>query len=133
MRATLLACLLGGLKTGRVLLRLEDIRASSVQLFKIEKAKAWLRAVLLARTAVTGAVGLGVLLGVMLLGLLLMHLGFFILVPCSLRTKALLALGLGSAYLLLGLTGILLSLRARLWVRKSGAEGLLRDAAGLGE
>ncbi len=128
MRATLLACL----RTGRMLLGLDDLRASGVQLVKLEAARLCLRAVLIARSSVAGLLALAGLLGCVLVGALLLHAALFFLLPCSPHAKAMVALGLGVAELALGWLGLYVALRPERWARESGALDLLRDAADRG-
>ena len=120
--------LLKGLLAGFAVKLLENYRQLSVQLLKIETAKACVQGVQLARRSTLALLQLAALLGLIALGVVLCHVGLFILLPWSLTTKAVLALILGALYALAG--GLLLraAMTEQAWLEKSGAAKMTREA-----
>ena len=120
--------LLKGLLAGFAVKLLENYRQLSVQLLKIETAKACVQGVQLARLSTLALLRLSALLGLIALGVVLCHVGVFLLLPWSLTAKAVLALILGVLYALAG--GLLLraAMTEKAWLEKSGATNRVQDA-----
>ncbi|MEX2606754.1 MAG: hypothetical protein WD708_05365 [Kiritimatiellia bacterium] len=113
---------------GIALERMDSCRRSSVRLAKIELARIYLQGVSVARSSVGAVLRLCLLVGMMAMGLLLLHVALFMLLPWSLQTKAFLILGLGVTYTLTAGLVMGMVLRESSWIRKSGAQLLLDDA-----
>lgn len=122
--------LLKGLLAGLAVKVLDNYRQLSLQLLKIEAAKAYLRGVHLARLSVLGLIQMGLLLGFIGLGVLLVHVGIFILLPWTVEAKALLAVCLGVAYTVLGGLTLRAAFDEKTWMDRSGATKLLENAIG---
>ena len=117
--------LLKGLLAGFAVKVLENYRQLSVQLLKIETAKACVQGVQLARLSTLALLRLSALLGLIALGVVLCHVGVFLLLPWSLTAKAVLALILGVLYALAGGLLLRISMTEKTWLERSGANGLL--------
>lgn len=113
---------------GMALERLDSCRRSSVRMAKIELARIYLQGVSKVRSSAGAMLRLCLMLGMLVMGLLLLHVALFMLLPWSLQTKAFLTLGLGVLYTLTGGLVIGLASRETFWMRKSGAQRLLEDA-----
>lgn len=107
---------------------LDNYRHLSVQLFKIEVAKSYLHGVRLARLSVLGILGLFFLIGLICLGVILFHVGLFLLLPWSLNAKALLGLILGLLYMSVGVVVLVIAMNEKRWMQKSGATALVAEA-----
>src|ERR1039457_3824580 len=81
-----------GLLASIVVKLLESYRRLSVQLLKIEAAKAYLHGVQMARLSALGLMGLGLVIGLICIGVVLIHVGLFILLPWSVAAKAVLGM-----------------------------------------
>lgn len=124
----MITCLFKGLLSGLAGLVLADYRKRSVELLRIEAARTYLRGVQAARQSVGGLILIGLLISLVLTGALLLHAGLFLLLPWSLKARAVLALGLGLAYLLGGGLALRAALCERAWLERSGAAALLERA-----
>lgn len=106
---------------------LADYRRLSIQLVKLEAATCYLQGVRVARRSTIGLLQLGFLMGLIGAGLLLIHAGLFIVLPWSLPAKALLAVALGLAYIIVGAIALRVALAEKTWLEKSGALAALKD------
>ena len=117
-----------------VAVKLFDLyRRLSLQLLKIEATKCYLRGVQMVRLSVLGLLGLGLVIGLIFVGVLLVHAALFILLPWSLTAKAVLGLCLGVVYVVMGIGVLRVALSERLWMEKSGATKMLKEATGQSE
>lgn len=120
--------LLKGLLAGIALKLLDPVRQLSLQLLKLEATRAYVQGVRFARLSALGLLVLGLLVGLLLFGGMLVHIALFVLLPWPVETKAKLGLGLGALYLLLGGLAIRALLAERIWLEKSGAAKLIKEA-----
>lgn len=107
---------------------LDNYRHLSIQLLKIEVAKSYLQGVRLARLSTLGILCLCLFVGLICIGVILFHVGLFILLPWSLKAKALLGLLLGSVYIIAGVVALVVSLDEKRWMQKSGATAMINEA-----
>ena len=107
-----------------------DYRRLCVQAVKLEAAACYLRGVRVARGSAIGLVLLGLLICLIGTGLLLVHVGLFIVLPWSLPAKALLAVSLGLVYVIVGWIALRVALAEKTWLQKSGAMAVLKDVTG---
>lgn len=115
-------------QAGMALERVDTCRRSSFRLARIELARIYLHGVRVARTSAGSLIRLCLMVGMMAMGLLLLHAALFMLLPWTLRTKAFLMLGLGVIYTVAAAIVIGLDSRETTWIQKSGAQTLLEDA-----
>ena len=117
-----------GILSAIALKLLDNYRALSMQLLKIEAAKAYLHGVKAARLSALGLMWMGLVIGLICIGLVLLHIGLFILLPWTIETKAILGMVLGAVYVVGG--GLLLreAMDEKRWMEKSGATKMLRDS-----
>ena len=120
--------LLKGLFVDFAVKLLETYRKLTLQLLKLEVTKCYVRGVEAVRLTALGLLGLGLVIGLICIGLLLMHVALFILLPWSLEAKAKLGLGLGLAYVVIGGLALRAAMDERTWMEKSGAAKMLKDA-----
>ncbi len=120
--------LLKGMLSVIVIKLLDNYRQLSVQLLKIEAAKSYLHVVKIARLSAIGSMWKGLFIACIVLGAILFHAGLFILLPWTLEAKAVLAMSLGLAYMLIGAGLLHTVLRESVWMNKSGATAMLKDA-----
>lgn len=113
---------------GMAMERIDTCRRSSVRLAKIELAKIYLEGVGMVRNSAGTLFRLSLTVGMLVMGLLLLHVALFMLLPWSLQTKAFLILGLGGFYTLTAAIVIGMVSREKTWIRKSGAQRLLEEA-----
>lgn len=109
---------------------LSNYRHLSIQFLKIETAKSYLHGVRMARRSTVVLVQMGFLIGLIFIGVLLLHVGLFILLPWSLTVKAVLGLFLGWAYVITGIVALCAYMDEKRWMEKSGATALLEEATG---
>ena len=126
----MLKCLFNGTLLASALGLFDNYRRLSVQLVRIEVARACLHGVRMARLSALGLMGLGLVIALIGLGALLLHVGLFILLPVSLTAKAVLGMILGLAYVILGVLALRGAMDEKTWLVKSGADDLLKDALG---
>ena len=107
---------------------IDHYRQLTLQLLKIEALKCYLHALQLARVSVLSMMGIGLLTSMMGLGVLLIHVCAFILLPWSVETKATIGLCLGLTYLILGSIILGVIMREKTWMRMSGAEQWMKEA-----
>lgn len=107
-----------------------DYRRLSVQLLKAEAAKSYLQVVRTARMLTICRIQVALTIALILLGALLFHVGLFILLPWTLKAKAILGMGLGLGYVIWGVVQLRTITDEALWVEKSGVAKMLADVAG---
>lgn len=105
---------------------LANYRHLPIQLLKIEAAKSYLHGVRMARLSALGLIKMGLVIGLICLGVLLFHAGLFILLPWTLKAKAVLGLFLGVAYMTAGGVALYAAMDEGTWVRKSGVARILQ-------
>ena len=120
--------LFSGVVSTIVLKVLDNYRQLSIQLLKIEGAKAYLHGVKTARLSAIGLMQMGLVIGLIVFGALLLHVGLFILLPWTLAAKAILGMGLGLVYMAMGVWLLYAAMTEKTWMEKSGAIEMLNDA-----
>ena len=118
--------LIKGFLAGIAINLLENYRRLSLQLLKLEAAKCYLHGVQMARLSAIGLMRMGLMIGLICVGLLLFHAGLFILLPWTVKAKALLGLLLGIAYVAIGCVALHAAMDEKTWMEKSGAVDLLK-------
>ena len=126
----MIKCLFKGILSSIAVRLLADYRNLSVRLLKIEAAKSYLNGVRLARLSAIGLIQAGLMIGLVLLGALLFHIGLFILLPWTLKAKALLGVCLGLIYAVCGVVMLRAITAEKVWMEKSGAAQMLADVTG---
>ncbi len=109
---------------------LTDCRNLSIQRLKAETAKSYLQGVQMARLASIGLMQMGLLISLIGLGALLFHVGLFVLLPCTVKAKALIGVCLGLVYVICGGVALRAMTDEKLWMEKSGATKMLEDVIG---
>lgn len=69
-------------------------------------------------------------IGLVDLGVLLLHAGLFILLPWTVEAKAVLGMCMGLAYVAIGCVALHVTLQEKTWMKKSGATEMLKEAIG---
>ena len=108
---------------------LDNYRHLSVQLLRIEAAKSYLCGIRTARLSAMGIMLLQLVIALICLGVLLFHIGLFILLPWGVKAKAALGMVLGLAYVLTGAVVLRKALDEKTWIEKSGAAKLLAEVS----
>ena len=126
----MIKCLFKGILSSIAVRLLADYRNLSVRLLKIEAAKSYLNGVRLARLSAIGLIRAGLMIGLVLLGALMFHVGLFILLPWTLKAKALLGVCLGLIYVVCGVVMLRAITDEKIWMEKSGATQMLADVTG---
>ncbi len=124
----MLKCLFKGLLSGLAVKLLENYRHLSVELLKIEAAKSYLHGVRMARLSAVGLLRMGLLIGLVCVGAVLFHVGLFVLLPWTVKAKAVLGMVLGLAYVTIGGVALTAAMDEQTWMEKSGATKMLEDA-----
>jgi len=109
-------------------LLLNRYRRLSVGLLKIQAATCYLKGVIGARRLFVSAVSLSCLLLLLAAGFVFVHVGFFIWVPWSLDTKALVVLALGVVYMTVSSALILQRCSEKTWMKLSKADKVVSAA-----
>jgi hypothetical protein len=109
---------------------LTHYRHLSIQLLKIEAAKSYLHGVRMARLTVIGLMQMGLVIGFICIGMLLFHAGLFILLPWTVKAKAVLGLFLGVIYVITGGVALYVAMDEKAWMAKSGAAKMLEKITG---
>ncbi len=122
--------LLTGLQSFIAIKLLDNYRQLSIQLLNIEAAKSYLHGVRIVRLSAIGLLGMGLVIGLICIGVVMLHAGLFILLPWTVKAKALLGMALGLTYVAMGCVALRAALREKTWMEKSGAAALLTEAAG---
>lgn len=120
--------LLNGILSAVAVKLLDNYRHLSIQLLKIETAKAYLHGVQMARTSAIGLMWMGLVIALIGAGAVLLHVGLFIILPWTLEAKALLGMVLGLIYMVGGGLALRAAMDEKTWIIKSGADELLKDA-----
>ena len=109
---------------------LDNYRYLSIRLLKIEAAKSYLRGLRLARLSVIGLMRMGLVIGLICIGALLFHVSLFILLPWTVKAKAVLGLFMGAAYVVIGCVALRAAMSERTWMEKSGTAKMLEEITG---
>ena len=109
---------------------LNNCRRLSIQTLKIEAAKCYLHGVQMVRLSAIVLMGLGLVIGFICIGMLLFHVGLFILLPWSVEAKAVLGMFLGLAYVVIGCVALRVAMDEKTWMEKSGAAEMVAEATG---
>ena len=120
--------LLKGILSAMAIKVLDHYRHLSLRFLKIEAARSYLHGVRLARLSALGLMMMGLLIVFLGVGIVLLHIGLFILLPWTLESKALLAMILGASYMIIAAILLYTGLNEKTWMRKSGASKMLDDA-----
>jgi hypothetical protein len=123
-------CLIKGLLAQLAVKLLDNYRHLSIQLLRIEAAKSYLRGVQLARQSAIVLMRTDLAIALISLGVVLVHIGLFILLPWTVTSKALLGIILGLAYILIGTVALSITMSEKTWMEKSGADELLKEVTG---
>lgn len=124
----MIKCLFNGLVSGLAAALLGNYRRLSIQLLKIEVTKSYVQGVRMVRVSVIGLILMGLIIALMCIGMVLFHVGLFVLLPWSVKTKALLGMILGLVYMGLGAVALRAATDEKTWMEKSGATAMLDDA-----
>lgn len=116
-----------GLLAGVALKLLANYQQLSLCWLKIETAKSCVHGVRLARLSALTLLQLCALLALICLGVLLLHVGLFVLLPWSLTAKAVLGMSLGLLYILGGCLALRAAMDEKIWLEKSGVTALLKE------
>lgn len=120
--------LLQGVQSAIALLVLDRYRCLSVELIKIEAARSYVRGVQVARSATGGLLLIRLIMALIFFGVVLAHVGLFVLLPWTLENKAILGLALGLSYVAVGGLILRFALKEQTWMNASGATRLVSDA-----
>ena len=126
----MIKCLFKGILSSIAVRLLTDYRHLSFRLLKIEAAKSYLNGVRMARLSAIGLIQAGLMIGLVLLGALLFHLGLFVLLPWTVKAKAILGVCLGLAYVICGGALLRAAVNEKMWMEKSGAAQMLEEVTG---
>lgn len=107
---------------------LANYRHLSLRALKIEAVKSYLHGVRMARLSALGLMQMGLVVGLICFGAALFHAGLFILLPWSIKAKAVLGLLLGAAYVVTGGLVLRAAMNERTWMEKSGATRMFKEA-----
>jgi hypothetical protein len=122
--------LLKGVLSGIAVALLENYRRLSTQLLKIEVAKGYLHGVRMARLSAIGLLAMGLVIGLICVGVVLFHVGLFIVLPWTVEAKAVLGMVLGLIYVVTGVVVLRAAMDERTWMEKSGAAEMVDEATG---
>ncbi|MDD4872280.1 MAG: hypothetical protein PHR77_17125 [Kiritimatiellae bacterium] len=117
--------LLKGILSAVAIKLLDNYRYLSVQLLKIEFAKSYLHGVRAARSSAIGLMCMGLVIALITVGMVLFHVGLFIMLPWTVKEKALLGIFLGLAYMIIGGLALRAAMKEKTWMEKSGATEML--------
>jgi len=120
--------LLKGILSAIAIKLLDNYRHLSIQLLKVEAAKSYLHGVRMARLSAIGLMRMGLVIGLICVGVVLFHVGLFILLPWTVKAKALLGILLGIAYVAIGGVALYAAMDEKTWMQKSGAAEMLEEA-----
>ena len=126
----MLKYLLKGMLSAIAVKLLDNYRHLSLQLLKIEAAKSYLNGVQMARLSAIGLMRMGLVIGLMCVGVLLLHAGLFVLLPWTVEAKAGLGMILGLAYVVIGGFALRAAMNEKTWMEKSGVAEMLKEATG---
>jgi hypothetical protein len=126
----MLKYLVKGILSGIAVKLLENYRHLSIQLLRIEAAKSYLRGVRMARLSALGLMKMGLVIGLICVGVVLLHVGLFILLPWTVEAKAVLGMFLGLAYVVGGVVALRGAMDEGAWIEKTGAAAMMDEAIG---
>ncbi|MDA3924751.1 MAG: hypothetical protein PF904_08650 [Kiritimatiellae bacterium] len=109
---------------------LVNYRHLSIRVLKIEAAKSYLHGIRLARLSALGLMRIVFMIGLVGGGVLLLHAGVFILLPWTVKAKAILGLVLGTAYVVAGVLLLRVAMDEKTWLQKSGCMKMLEEVTG---
>lgn len=109
---------------------LTNYRHLSIRLLQIEAAKSYLQGVRIARLLAISRMQVALMIGLVLLGALLFHVGLFVLLPWTVKAKALLGMCLGLSYVICGGFMLRATMDEKMWMEKSGAAQMLDEVTG---
>lgn len=127
----MLKYMLKGIVSAMAVKLLVNYRHLSIHLLKVEATKSYIHGVRLARRSAIGMMLMGLVVGLILLGALLFHVGLFFLLPGGVKVKAALCMLLGLVYAVVGGLALRAAADERRWMEKSGASKMLNDATRL--
>ena len=107
---------------------LNSYRLVSLDLFKIQAAAAYVKGVQAVRRWWIGAILLAIVLLLLMVGFVMVHVGFFLWMPWCLVTKAIILLVLGLVYMGLALVVIFKICSEKAWLESSQANKLIEEA-----
>jgi len=119
-----------GLLAGLAIKLLGNCRHLSIQVLKIEAAQCYLHGVRTARSSAIGLMRMGLVIGLIVVGALVFHVGLFLLLPWTVEVKAVLGVFLGLAYVASGCVALHVAMDEKTWMEKSGAAEMLEEAIG---
>jgi len=119
-----------GLLAGLAIKLLDNCRHLSIQVLKIEAAQCYLHGVRTARSSAIGLMRMGLVIGLIVVGALVFHVGLFLLLPWTVEVKAVLGVFLGLAYMAIGWVAAHVAMNEKTWMEKSGAAEMLEEAIG---
>jgi len=99
----------------------------SIRMLKIEAAKSYLHGVRLVRLSAIGLMQVVFVVGLIGGGVLLLHAGVFILLPWTVKAKAILGLVMGTAYVVTGVLLLRVAMDEKTWLQKSGSVKMLEE------
>ncbi len=123
----MIRCLFRGIVSALAVKVLANYRHLSIQLLRIEAAKSYLHGVQMARLSAISLIRTVFMIGLVCLGVLLFHAGLFILLPWTVKAKALLGVCLGTAYAVCGCAMLRTAMNEKTWMEKSGAAKMLEE------
>jgi hypothetical protein len=119
-----------GLLAGLAIKLLGNCRHLSIQVLKIEAAQCYLHGVRMTRLSAIGLMQMGLVIGLIVVGALVFHVGLFLLLPWTVEVKAVLGVFLGLAYMAIGWVALHAAMNEKTWMEKSGAAEMLEEAIG---
>ncbi len=126
----MIKCLFKGIMSSIAVKVLADYRHLSIQLLKVEAARSYVQGVRMARLSMIGLLQTGIMICLIGLGALLFHVGLFVLLPFTVKAKALIGVCLGLVYMICGGFALSAITDEKLWMEKSGAAKMLEEATG---
>lgn len=100
----------------------------TMQWVHIKAALYCVRGVKAARGAFLGYLGLKCILGLFAFGVALLHIGFFLYVPWSLESRALVMMALGGVYVLVVIGIVAYLSRESWWMKQTGVSEIVEEA-----
>ncbi len=120
--------LIKGLLSALTVSLLDNYRHLSVRLLRIESTKSYVRGVQMIRLSALGLLRMWLVVALICLGVILVHVCLFVLLPLSVKAKAFIGLFLGLGYILLGCLAIRAAMDEGAWMDKSGASDMVKKA-----
>lgn len=119
-----------GLLAGITINLMDNWRRLSIQLLKIEAAKFYLHGVQMARWSSINLMRMGFAIGLIGVGILLVHAALFVLLPWTVEAKAVVGLFLGLAYVAIGYVTLRATTNEKTWMEKLRVTEMLEEATG---